>query len=380
MSLKVVTRKGGAALYIRGTVRGQSVFESTGTADPEQAEAYRAKREADLWTQSVYGKRAVVTFAHAVTAYLEAEERAETTRTHLRKLLLHFGTSRLDHIGQQELDDAYKAILTKGAQASGATKIRAVLTPLRAVLEFAAIRGWCSKPAFARPKVKQVRMQFLRPVEATALVEAAAPHLQPLLIFLIGTGARMSEALELDWKDVDLRGKRAVVWQKQDDERHIDLPPVVVLALESLEWRTGRVFRPVRSRKPRGALRGKEIGEAYYDTGRTGGGQIKSAWATACRKAGLPGRNRVWIPKGGNRQKVQFVPDLTPHCLRHTFASWHYCIHRDLLRLKEDGGWHTITMVTRYAKKMPETYRADVMMWLAGDKLHAPSSARVDTA
>jgi integrase len=33
-----------------------------------------------------------------------------------------------------------------------------------------------------------------------------------------------------------------------------------------------------------------------------GGGQIKSAWATTCKKAGITG--------------------LTPHCLRHTFATW----------------------------------------------------------
>lgn len=367
MSLKIVTRKGGAALYIRGSVRGQSVFESTGTSDPEQAEAYKAKREADLWAQSVYGKRAVVTFAHAVTAYLEAEERTQTTKTHLRKLLLYFGSIKLDQIGQQELDEAYKFILTDGAKATGATKIRAVLTPLRAVLEFSAIRGWCNKPAFARPKVKQVRMQFLRPAEATALVVNAAPHIQPLLIFLIGTGARMAEALELDWADVDLSGRRVVVWQKQGDERHIDLPPVVVRALDAIETRTGRVFRPVRSRSPKGATCGKEVGESYYNTNRTGGGQIKKAWATACRKAGFSGRDRIWIPKGGNAEKVQFVPDITPHTLRHTFATWHYCIHKDLLRLKEDGGWRTITMVTRYAKKMPDGYRAEILGWLEGN-------------
>lgn len=295
---------------------------------------------------------------------MEAEPRTETTRTHLRRLLQHFGTTKLASIGQQDLDDAYKSILTKGAQASGATKLRAVLTPLRAVLEFAAIRGWCNKPAFQRPKVQQVRMQFLRPAEASALVESAALHIQPLLIFLIGTGARMSEALELDWKDVDLVGKRAVVWQKQDDERHIDLPPVVVRALEGIKGRTGRVFRPVRCKRPYGSQSSKQIGATYYDTGRTGGGQIKTAWATACRKASLPGHDRVWIPKGSVKAKTKFVPDITPHCLRHTFATWHYCLHRDLLRLKDDGGWRTITMVTRYAKKMPDVYRDEIKQWL----------------
>ena len=44
----------------------------------------------------------------------------------------------------------------------------------------------------------------------------------------------MSEALELDWKHVDLRGARATVWQKQDTERLLDLPPAVVDALKRL--------------------------------------------------------------------------------------------------------------------------------------------------
>lgn len=364
MPLKIVKRKGTDALYLRGTVRGQGIFESTGTADPKQAEAIRAKREAELWEASVFGKRAVVTFATAVASYIEAQPRSATTLTHLERLLKHFKNARVADISQSSLDQAYKSILSKGAEASGATKIRAVLTPLRAVLEFAAVRGWCDRPAFERPRVQQTKMRFLRPDEAVDLVNAAAPHVRPLLVFLIGTGARMSEALELEWQDVDLLGRRAVVWQKQGCERHIDLPPVVVMALGALPYRSGRVFRPLRSRRPKGANRGKELGDAYYDTGRTGGGQIKSAWAFACKRAGLPGHDRVWIPRGQKTEKRQFVPDLTPHAMRHTFATWHYCVHKDLLKLKDDGGWQTIAMVARYAKKMPDHYREDIIRWL----------------
>ena len=45
------------------------------------------------------------------------------------------------------------------------------------------------------------------------LIAAAAPHVKPLLLFLIGTGARMSEALELEWNAVDLVGARAIFWR-----------------------------------------------------------------------------------------------------------------------------------------------------------------------
>ncbi|MGC5748458.1 tyrosine-type recombinase/integrase [Gluconobacter sp. NFX36] len=363
MPLKVYKRPNSETLYVRGTVKGQGVYESTGTADPRQAEEYRAKREAELWQEGIYGKRAVVTFAHAVTAYLEAEPRSDATKAYLLRLLDHFGTIRLSDIDQTSLDQAYRHILRDGAEASSATKVRSVLTPLRSVLEFAAIRKWCDRPAFDKPRIPTNRTIYLRPEQVTRLIECAAPHLRPLLVFLFGTGARMSEALELDWSSVDLRGQRAVVWQKQGNERHIDLPARVCAALAALPNRDGRVFRPVRSRKSRSG-QGKEVGSAYFENGRTSGGQIKSGWSVACHKAGLPGKMRIWVPKGKQTERHFFVPDVTPHDARHTWASWQYCIHKDLMRLKADGGWGNITTVTRYAKVMPDAYRDEVIEWL----------------
>lgn len=359
MSLKITARKGYQSLYVRGTVCGKSIFESTGTADPKQAEAYKAKRENELWTASVFGSRAVVTFSSAVEAYVQAEERSEATKAYLVRLLPYFGKMRLASITQEVVDRSYQYVLTKGASASPATKVRGVLTPLRAVLEFAAIRQWCDRPAFKGPSIPKTRSTFLRPDEATRLIESASKHIRPLLIFLLGTGCRMSEAIDLDWRDVDLRGARVVVWQKQGNERHVDLPPRVVNILQALPDRDGPVFRP---RYRRG------IGRGYADKARMSGGQIKSAWSVACRKAGLPGRQRVWIPKGQDKEKVAFVPDVTPHDLRHTWASWHYCLHRDIIALKYDGGWSTMSIVARYAKKMPDSYRDEIRVWLGWDQ------------
>jgi len=62
-------------------------------------------------------------------------------------------------------------------------------------------------------------------------------HLKPVLVFLLGTGARKAEAHELDWACVELKGRRVVVWQKQGNERHSDLPPRVYASLASLPYR-----------------------------------------------------------------------------------------------------------------------------------------------
>jgi integrase len=343
--LRVVARKGSGALYLRGTVAGQSVYESTDTSDPHIAEQIRAKREAELWQRSIYGAKAVVTFAAAAESYLRAEQRSPATAANLLPLIQHFGKMPLARITQEEVDRSYRALLRPAS--GGATKLRMVLTPLRAVLRHAAIRGWCERPTFETPKVAKPSHVYLYPAQATALVQGAADHLRPLLVFALGTGCRMSEMLDLRWPEVDLRGARARVYQKQGTWREVSLPPVVVAALAALPHREGHVFRPVYHGKVR---------ERYADTGRRMGGQIGTAWATALRRAGLEG--------------------FTPHDMRHTWATWHYCVHRDLRGLMDEGGWQTVGMVVRYAKRMPDAYREEVIAWWQG----GPGAAERRTA
>lgn len=295
-----------------------------------------------------------------MVAYLEAREHSDMTKMYLSRLVNFFKDVRLIDITQYKVDEAYKHVLRDGIHASPATKIRGVLTPLKAVLEFSAIRKWCDRPAFERPKIPKNRTVFLKPDEVVRIISEASEHLKPLLIFLAGTGVRVSEALELEWKDVDLTGRVAVVWQKQGTERFVNLPPVIMQMLERLPHRSGRVFRPQHHGK---------VGAGYYDSGRNSGGQFKKGWAGACKRAGMPGRERVWVPKGQKSERRQFVPEYTPHSLRHTWATWHYCLHHDLLLLKEEGGWDTIAIVTRYAKKMPDVYAVAIQNFLDGRSL-----------
>lgn len=77
-------------------------------------------------------------------------------------------------------------------------------------------------------------------------------------------------------------------------------------------------------------------------------------------------QDRAGYTSADNRRKASkelFVPDYTPHALRHTWASWHYCVHKDILRLKADGDWSNINTVTVYAKLMPPVYRKKIVKW-----------------
>lgn len=329
--LQVVQRPGRTALYLRGTVRGISVFESAGTDDPALAEEARAAREAELYRGAVHGFQPRMTFAGAALSYLRTVEPSPATLVNVGKLTRHFGPGvTCDTIKQAEIDAARRSICRPTAKP--ATVQRQVVTPVTAILNHAARRGWCDPPHFERAKAGGKRTDWLTPAEAEAMIAAAAKHLKPLLTFLFSTGARLGEAVALAWKDVDLQRARAVLrGTKNGDDQLLDLPPRAVVALAGLSGdRTGNVFRHRRSRTYR-----ENDGVAY-------GGQIKRAFATALRLGGIKRH-------------------LTPHHTRHSWATWHYAAYRDLMLLREKGNWHSVTMCERYAKLAPDGIGAEAL-------------------
>lgn len=344
-----LTRRGGSGTWqIVGTVAGQRIRQSARTADRRLAEEARAELEASLYRGAVYGARAVVTWDQAATSYVDAAPRSAAEHARLLRLHDHLTGKRLSDITQATIDRVIQARCRPDAQP--ATKLREVITPIRAVLAHAARRQWCDMPALEAPKgasgVKRTR--WLTPAEAERLVAACALHLAPLALFLIGAGARLSEALALEWADVDLAHGRALLRDtKQGRDRVADLPPRTVAALANLPHREGHVFRPP-------AKRGKQA-KHYADTHGLYGGQIASAWRGACKRAG--------------------IADATPHTLRHTWASWHYAMHRDLMKLKSDGDWSTVTQTERYTKLVPATMASEIRKFLGLTKASKRAAA-----
>ncbi|HWX48154.1 MAG TPA: site-specific integrase [Roseomonas sp.] len=215
------------------------------------------------------------------------------------------------------------------------------------------------------------RTRWLTPEEYTALREAAAPHLRPLVIFLAGTGARLSEALGLQWADVNLRLGTALLRDtKNGRDRQVELLPAVVAAMASITYPVRQEDRTlVEVAERTGSVFRTSAGRPYAETGGLWGGQIATAWAGACRRARLPGSWREGKPrriqerlvvKGKVVTRIKEVrdrwwqpDDVSPHTLRHTWATWHYAVHRDLLRLKHEGDWSSVGLVERYAKLAP---------------------------
>ena len=313
--LKLFQRPNSPYFYIRGTVRGQSVFESTGVAEKKLAEEIRIKRENEILTESVWGKAKTVTFAHAALDYLT---HGAGDKRFLQPLLDHFKTTLLRDIDQHAIDLAAVKLLPKAAPA---TRNRQCYTPLSAVLHHAARKKWCDPPIIARPEQPKGKVRWIKTDEAERLIEACAPHLKPLVTFLFFTGARAGEAVWLDWSAVDL-DKAQVTFHdtKNGETRSVPLNSRLVKIIAMQGHREGEVFRT-------------PSGEPYTRPARiddtSAGARIKTAFKSACVRAE--------------------IKKFTPHCCRHSWATWHYQANHDLTALMALGGWKSIAMVMRYA-------------------------------
>jgi integrase len=231
----------------------------------------------------------------------------------LRPILDHFGASPLASVDQAAINAAARKLYPGR---SPATLNRQLYTPIAAILNNAHRVGLCEHRMVARPVQPLGRVRWITPLEAERLIAMCSPHLRPLVIFLLGTGARVSEALYLQWPQVELaRGHVSFLATKNGTDRGVPLHPRVVAELANLPGREGAVFR-----RPDGAPC------ASRDHA---GGQIKRAFATACRRAG--------------------IESFRPHDCRHTWATWLYASTRDLAGLMRLGGWRSERMVLRYA-------------------------------
>lgn len=327
--LKLVKRHGSSSFYLRGTVRGISIYESTGVnlSHRNAALEIKVRREAELLEESIHGKVAVKTFSQAAVSYIEA---GGDTRF-LEPVIKHFGTTKLGKIGQDEIDLAARAIYPTQA---ASTLNRQAYTPISAVLHHAAKRKWCSAFPIERLDEDKTPYHWLTYDEAQRLIAACSAHMKPLVIFLLYTGARIGEALWLDWRNISLdRAHVDFIDTKNGTSRGVPLHYRVIEVLKAMPHSTGCIFL-----KPDGTIYRPLDDDDPNDV--SAGDRIKTGFQGAVKRAGLT--------------------DFTPHGCRHTWATWHYQANRDLGALQKLGGWKTLSMVLRYAHTNVAEHKATI--------------------
>lgn len=317
MPLTLTRRRPGGNYYMRGTVQGVSLYESTGTSRRAEAEAIAHRRESEIRDRVAHGRAATLTLAEAALTYMGAGGE----RRFLAPILQHFGPDALlSEIDNAAVSAAEAALYPNAAPA---TVNRQLVTPLSAILTLAADDGLIAPRRLKRRKGDQARWRWLTPEEAEALLGAAQPAFRPLLALLLGTGCRAGEAVAIEAGSFHpATGEAWLFRTKTERPRMLRMPRrAVEIILERPLPEIGPVIR-----RPDGA--------PYRIAGPNQGGQFKTAFHRTRDKAGLG-------------------PEVTPHVLRHTWATWYYAATHDFGGLVDLGGWSSADMANRYRKAAP---------------------------
>jgi integrase len=238
MPLKLIPPRKSPNWSIRGTYLGRYVDRSSGSSKRAVAAKVLKGIERQI-ERGAYAEPGEPTFASAAASYMKAGGE----RTYLRKLLEHFGETKLRDLDQVAIDSAAIALYPV---ASASTRNRSVYTPISAILRRAGAKIDLRRPAGAGGNKATA---WLWPEQAEAIFEEAHkldPEFAALLIVLCGTGLRLGEALRLTWNDVRLEDGFAYVSDTKNNEpRAVFLPPVAVAALGFLSRNRdrGRLFR-----------------------------------------------------------------------------------------------------------------------------------------
>lgn len=240
MPLKLRPPRGRSPFWsVKGTYIGVRVDRSTKTSKRTVAAQILKRWEQEIERGS-YASPTDATFASTAVSYMNLGG----DRRFLKRLLEHFGDRPLKDIDQAEIDALAVRLYP---DATDATRNRQVYTPISAVMRHGGHRLDLRRPRWASG---QRQTAWLWPEQAEALFAEAEKldrSFAALLITLCYTGLRLSEALNLTWKNVRLADGYAYIPDTKNEEpRAVFLPPVAVAALANMgrgDQREPRVFR-----------------------------------------------------------------------------------------------------------------------------------------
>jgi integrase len=311
--MQIYKREGSPYLWVTWyDQNGKRHRQSSGTVDKKEAEALASKWVNETFMQKHFGVKPEVPFSKALLQYAKANKRdypqhfKDKTRYRLKFLSDWFGDYYLSQIKltviQEFMDERLGDVSLATAQRDLAT--------LKAILNKAHQEELIDVvPRFPKMKAIQPRKRWISEDEEERLVRSASLHIVPLIRFAVDTGGRLSELLNLDWRNVDFEYKRVTfVKTKNGEDRTIRLSNKACSVLESLVPKaSGPVF----------TYKGKPIK------------RVKTAFNTARKKAGM--------------EDVRF------HDLRHTFASRLVQGGIPLYDVMHLTGHKSLAMVQRYS-------------------------------
>lgn len=308
-----LTKKNGF-WWIDITFGDQRIRRSTRTKVKQQAQVFHDNFLQDLWNNKHTKSPQQKSWIDAVVRWLEES-------AHKRSLVTDkFHLAFLDpYLGQKMLDEINSELIEFIAQEKERTNVtpttvNRMLEIIRAILN-KAHKEWQwinTMPLFRMRKVENKRIRWLSKEQADKLLQQLPNHLKDMAAFTLATGLRQSNVTKLQWSEVDLIRKHALIHPDQSKTKKAIPVPLNSEAIAIIEKQKGLhplfVF----------TYFGKPVTRCN-----------NHAWQKALVRAG--------------------IKDFRWHDLRHTWASWHVQNGTSLQELQQLGGWSEYEMVLRYA-------------------------------
>lgn len=358
---------------IRGTYLGVAVDESAGTRDERQVSGIIDARKRQIYEEVVLGKPRERSFAEAAIGYMKAGGEKKFLPPILSAELKIDGKKRifgellLKEIDQGVIDDLAMLLYPKRdsedkERAAGATRNRQVYTPVSAVLQYAEDQAsWkFTKGKIRRPSADLGRVDWRTPKEIEWWLDRAGPE-KAILVGYVGTGARASELVNLDWPDVTPANHRITLWEKDTKAgkaRGLDLQMRVRGTLPQRPTNgLGPVYRNSKGERWTVLAIEKALDRITVREARKAASDLEAEEIAACvhRAASKKFADDVRATARRRAQDLyetiaarENIPWIHPHILRHTWATWAYAVTRDLAWLMEQGGWAKPDMALRY--------------------------------
>lgn len=220
--------KRGSWYHYRGTIAGERLRGACRTQDKARAHQIVAEEEARYWKSHIHGPEAVLTFAAAASIYRAA---GKPTRF-VQKVEDYWRDTLVRSITPGAIK---QAAIVLYPEAAGATRNRQVLVPTVAIINYAATMELCKPIRITRFPVLKKEREHATWAWVRTFMRNASPHLGALACFMLLTGARISEALAVRWRDVDLSERRVLIRQtKVGAERRPHMPPELVIAIANI--------------------------------------------------------------------------------------------------------------------------------------------------
>ena len=296
------------------TYLGERIRKSTKTKIKSEAQRFHDQVLEELWKTKKLKTIPKKTWVEAVIRWIEEsghKRSLDMDKFHLSWLDPYLRTKLLEDVTDDLIENIAHEKEKSGVKPS---TVNRVLELIRAILN-RAHKEWKwleSVPIIRMRKFENKRLRWLTKKEAQKLLDELPLHLKDMAGFTLVTGLRHANVTGLQWKEVDLEKRHALIHSDQSKTKKAIPVPLNSLAIEILKKQVG-----------------KHPTHVFTYQGRVVSRCNNHAWQKALVRAR--------------------IKDFRWHDLRHTWASWHVQNGTSLHELQQLGGWSDYDTVLRYA-------------------------------